>query len=100
MNDYLGVLTIILMAITTYLTRVLAYIGFRNRQLSPTFLSVLESVPGCVLISVIAPAFVDSNPANLVALAVTILLATKYSILPTVLISVAVTALLRHMVGS
>ena len=38
-----------------------------------SFLAVLEAVPGCVLISVIAPRFVSDNPAELLALAITLL---------------------------
>jgi uncharacterized membrane protein len=89
--------TIVLMAATTYLTRVLGYVALRNRTLSPRTLAVLESVPGCVLISVIAPAVVSNQPANLVALAITLLAATRLPILPTVIIGIVATGLLRHL---
>ena len=59
MIDTPTLITIVLMASTTYLTRILGYLALRNRVLSPRMLAVLESVPGCVLISVIAPAFVS-----------------------------------------
>jgi uncharacterized membrane protein len=61
--------------------------------------TVLEAVPGCVLISVIAPAFVSSRPADLLALAITLLAATRLSILPTVLIGVIAAGGLRAVMG-
>jgi uncharacterized membrane protein len=100
MIDAATLATIVLMAASTYLTRVLGYLVLRNRTLSPRMQSVLENVPGCVLISVIAPAFVSERPADLAALAVTLLAATRLSILPTVLIGIAATGLLRHLWGA
>lgn len=100
MIDTPTLLTIVLMALSTYLTRVLGYVALRNRTLSPRMLAVLENVPGCVLISVIAPAFVSDKPANLLALAVTLLAATRLALLPTVLIGVMVTGLLRYWLGA
>jgi uncharacterized membrane protein len=61
--------------------------------------AVMENVPGCVLISVIAPAFVSDQPANLLALAITLLAAIRLSILPTVMIGILSTGLLRHLVS-
>lgn len=98
MTDQHAVLTIVAMAIVTYLTRIVGYAVLRNRTLSPRAKAVMEAVPGCVLISVIAPAFVSDNPANLLALAITLLAAMRFSLLPTVLIGVAATGLLRHLV--
>ena len=66
--DISTVATIVLMASTTYLSRILGYVLLRNRTLSPRMASVMENVPGCVLISVIAPAFVSTRPADLLAL--------------------------------
>jgi uncharacterized membrane protein len=48
---------------------------------------------------VIAPDFVSDNPADLLALAITFLVATRLSMLPTVLIGIASAGLLRHLVG-
>lgn len=99
MTDQLTLLTIVLMAATTYLTRILGYVMLRNRTLSPRMLTVMNNVPGCVLISVIAPAFVSDKPANLLALTITLLAASRLSILPVVVIGVASTGLLRHLLG-
>jgi uncharacterized membrane protein len=92
-------LTIFLMASVTYLTRVGGYVVLRNRTLSPRATAVMEAAPGCVLISVIAPNFVSSNPADLLAIAVTLLAAKRFSMLPTVLIGVASAGLLRQLIG-
>ncbi|AOJ03094.1 hypothetical protein WS70_15720 [Burkholderia mayonis] len=99
MIDVSTLLTIVLMASSTYLSRILGYVVLRNRTLSPRMLSVMENVPGCVLVAVIAPAFVSDKPANLLALAITLLAATRLSILPTVIIGVVSTGLLRHLLG-
>lgn len=96
MNNTLSILTILLMALATYLTRILGYVALRNRTLSPRMQAVMASVPGCVLISVIAPAFVSDRPANLLALAITLVAATRLSILPTVVVGIASAGLLRH----
>ncbi|AWN49639.1 hypothetical protein DK419_27620 [Methylobacterium terrae] len=92
-------LTIGLMALVTYLTRILGYVALRDRALNARTTAVLDAAPGCVLIAVIAPAFVVNRPADLVALAVTLAAATRLPLLPTVLIGVAAAGLLRHLLG-
>ncbi|TPL82411.1 AzlD family protein [Mesorhizobium sp. B2-3-12] len=99
MIDATTVLTIVLMAGVTYLTRIGGYVVLRSRVLSARATAVMEAAPGCVLISVIAPAFVSRNPADLLALAITLAAATRLSMLPTVLIGVAATGVLRHLIG-
>ena len=99
MIDPLTVATIILMAVVTYLTRVSGYLLLRNRTLGPRATAVMEATPGCVLISVIAPHFVSGRPADLVSLAITLLAATRLPVLPTILVGVASTGLLRHLLG-
>jgi uncharacterized membrane protein len=92
-------LTIVLMAAVTYLTRVIGYAGLRNRVLSPRAQAVMGAAPGCVLIAVIAPNFVSDRPADLIALAITVVAAIRFSMLPTVLIGVAAAGLLRLVLG-
>ncbi|CAN7402845.1 AzlD family protein [Mesorhizobium sp. LjRoot246] len=99
MIDSATLLTIVLMAGVTYLTRIGGYVLLRNRTLSARATAVMEAAPGCVLISVIAPAFVSRNPADLLALAITLVAATRLSMLPTVLIGVSAAGLLRHLIG-
>ncbi|WP_336142293.1 AzlD family protein [Erwinia sp. CGal63] len=93
----LTILTIVLMAATTYLTRIAGYLILRDRMLSARTRAILEAAPGCVLITVIAPHFVTTEPANLLALAISLLAAMRFSLLPVVIISVVATALLRYL---
>lgn len=99
MIDPTVLLTIVLMAGVTYLTRIGGYLVLRNRTLGPRATAVVEAAPGCVLISVIAPSFVTNNPADLAALLITLLAATRLSMLPTVLIGIAASGLLRYLLG-
>ena len=99
MIDPMSVLAILAMAAVTYLTRIGGYVVLRNRTLSQRATAVMEAAPGCVLISVIAPDFVSRNPADLAALAITVLAATRLSMLPTVVIGVASAGMLRWLMG-
>lgn len=86
---------ILLVAATTYLTGILGYVLLKNKALSNKQRKILEVVPGCVLISVIAPYFVKDNVADLLAIAITLIAASRFSLLPTVVISMLSAALLR-----
>lgn len=99
MIEPINLLAIVLMASVTYLTRIGGYVMLRNRTLSPRATAVMEAAPGCVLISVIAPDFVSDNPADLAALAITVLAATRLSMLPTVIIAITSAGVLRHLIG-
>ena len=92
-------LTILAMAAATYLTRALGYTVLRNRALGPRARVMMEAAPACVLISVIAPVFATSNPADLLALAITLLAAIRLPMLATVLIGIAAAGVLRHVIG-
>lgn len=74
-------------AATTYLTRILSYLLLKNKTLNNKQRKILEIVLGCVLISVIAPYFVKDNVADLLAIAITFIAASRASRLPTVVIS-------------
>lgn len=91
------VLTVLLMAGVTYLTRILGYMVLHNRVLSPRAKSVMEAAPGCVLISVIAPYFISGSPADLIALALTIVAAMRFPFLGTVAVGVVAAAVLRQV---
>lgn len=99
MIDPLYLSAILLMAAVTYLTRVGGYVLFRDRVMSARMQTVLESAPGCVLIAVIAPHFVSKNPADLIALAITVVAAMRLPMLPTVIIAIASAGLLRYLFG-
>lgn len=98
-TEFLSLLTFAGMACATYLTRVLGFVALRNRQLSARAQAVMEAAPGCVLIAVIAPYIVTDSPADVLALGLTALLATRLSMLPTVLLAVAITGVARHLLG-
>lgn len=99
MIDPIVLLVIVLMASVTYLTRISGYLFLRNKTLSPRLTQVLEAAPGCVLITVIAPDFVSGRPADLIALTLTTIAATRLPILPTVIIAIASAWVLRHLIG-
>ena len=90
-------IAILLIALTTYLTRILGYVLLKNRSLTNKQRQIMEVVPGCVLISVIAPYFVKDNPADLIAMAITLFAASRFSLLPTVVISMLSAAVLRQI---
>lgn len=90
-----AVIAILFIAATTYLTRILGYVLLKNRSLTNKQRQIMEVVPGCVLISVIAPYFVRDNPADMIAIIITLIAASRFSLLPTVAISMASAALLR-----
>ena len=92
------VIAILFIAFTTYLTRVLGYVLLKHKTLSQKQRQILEVVPGCVLISVIAPYFVRDHPADLIALALTLFAATRFGLLPTVAISMVSAAVLRILI--
>lgn len=88
-------LTVLAMASTTYLTRIGGYLFLRNRELTPRARAVLDAAPGCVLVALIAPRFTSTHPADLLALGLTLVAATRLPLLPTVVVGVASAGLLR-----
>lgn len=91
--------TILLMALATYSTRVGGYLLLRNRTLSPRAQAVMDAAPGCVFIAVIAPHFVSPRPADLIALAITLVAATRLPMLATVAVAVGSAGVLRSLIG-
>ncbi len=91
------VIAILLMATVTYLTRIIGFLALRGRDLSPRMKNVLEAIPGCVLISVIAPYFSTTKPQDIIPLAITVLASARFSLLPTVCIAIVSAGLLRHL---
>jgi uncharacterized membrane protein len=99
MIDLWTLSTIVLMALVTYLTRIGGYLVLGSRELSPRTMTMLDTAPGCVLIAVIAPVFVSGRVADLIALSLTTLAATRLPLLPTVLIGVASAGIARSSLG-
>ncbi len=99
MIDPMTLAAILLMAGATYATRISGYLLLGGRQLSARMQSVMDTAPGAVLIAVLAPHYATGRPADLAALALTALAATRFSLLPTVLIGVGSAGLLRALAG-
>jgi uncharacterized membrane protein len=99
MIDGATLLTILAMAAATYSTRALGYAVLRGRTLGRRARVMMEAAPPCVLISVIAPVFATRDPADLLALAITLAAATRLPMLPVVLIGIAAAGLLRQVLG-
>ena len=100
MTSNLTLVTIMAMAVVTYMTRVLGFVLLRGRKLSPMAHEVLSAAPGCVLIAVLAPKFASGQPADLITLGLTIFLATRLPLLPVVVFAVFSSAVLRFLLGS
>ncbi|KFZ37788.1 membrane protein [Shewanella mangrovi] len=92
----MALLTIVAMGMTTYLTRIIGYLALRNRTLNPRLERVMEVVPGCVLIAVIAPVIFSGHISDILAVAITFVAMLRFSLLPTVIIAIVATGLLRH----
>lgn len=99
MIDPTHAVTILLMAGSTFVTRVGGYLFLRQRSFGPRLTRMLDTAPGCVLITVIAPDFVTGRPANQIALAIGIAAATRLSVLPTVILTIAGAGLMRAALG-
>ena len=91
--------TILSMAAVTYMTRISGYLLLGGRELSPRTMTLLDAAPGCVLIAVIAPAFVSGKMADLIALSLTGMAASRLPLLPTVLIGIGTAGVLRNVLG-
>lgn len=98
MISWISFLTILGMLIVTYSTRLLGFFLLKNRKLSQKMARSMEAAPGCVLISVIAPHFVSNKPNELIALIITLFMATRFSMLPTVLVAIATSGILGYFV--
>ena len=89
-------LTVACMALATYLTRIAGWLVLRGRSVGPRLRRVLDASPGCVLLSVIAPAFASADVSDLAPLAVAALAATRLGFLGTVLAGVLAAAFIRQ----
>lgn len=89
-------ITIILMGLTTYWTRLAGYLLLEDKKLSPRIQKVMEAAPGCVLIAVIAPHFVSGKITDIISLAIIILCSMRFGLLGTVLAGVISAGLLRQ----
>lgn len=90
-------IAILLVVLTTYCTRILGYVLLKNKTLSKRQRKILEVIPGCVLILMITPYFLRDDPADLIAIMVTLFVASRFGMLLTILISMASATILRTL---
>ncbi|MDI2113249.1 AzlD family protein [Commensalibacter nepenthis] len=88
-------LTILCMGLVTYLTRISGYLLLRNKNY-PRLIRVLEILPGCVMISLVAPIFVTGKLSDFIAAILTILTAMRFSFLVTLIVGIGSAGILRH----
>ena len=96
MISWASFLTILGMLAATYSPRLIGFLALRHRPLSSRAAAVMEAAPGWVLVAVFAPHFVSDKPHELLALVITLIAASRFSMLPTVLIAVASSGLLGY----
>jgi uncharacterized membrane protein len=89
------------MALVTYLPRATG-IWFAGRmRMSDRLRAWLESLPGAILISMLAPGLAKAGPPEWAATAVTVAVAWRTrGLLPGLLAGVVVVVLLRHLLGT
>ena len=93
------VLTIVLMALVTYLTRIAGLLLADRLVLSGRVRAAFEAIPAAVLTAVIAPTLLTTGIAESVAGVITILVAFRLPVLGTVFVGVASVVLLRSLLG-
>ena len=85
------------MVIATYSTRVIGWLLLRNREVSPRLARVLEAAPACVMMAIVAPSFMTTDPCDLTTLLLTVAVAAKTKSMPiTVIFAVVLNGLLHH----
>jgi uncharacterized membrane protein len=94
-DDATALLTIIGMALVTYLTRIGGDLVLRHRTLGPRMSTALDAVPSAVLTAVIAPSVLAAGPAEAIAGLITVTLAFRLPLLATVMLGVAALVTLR-----
>jgi uncharacterized membrane protein len=97
--DTATVAAIIAMAVVTYATRIAGYALVRRLEPGPRTQAVLDAVPGCVLVAVIAPAIASGRPADALAGAVTLIAALRLPMPAVVLVGIGAAALFRTWLG-
>ncbi len=94
LNEFIVILG---MLAATYSTRLIGWLVLRNRKVSPVMQRMLDAAPVCVMISIAAPAFMTTDPATLVTLLLTVLVAFRFNLAVTIVFAVALNALLQHL---
>ena len=95
----LPVVTILGMALVTYVTRASVLLLGRTVQIPHWLDQVLEALPGAILVSLIAPAIIAAGLKGLIAAAATLIVALmlRGNIVIPMLIGILVTTGLSHL---
>jgi uncharacterized membrane protein len=101
MNPHaVSLLTILGMALATYVSRAAGLMLMRRMTPGPRMERFMRAIPGAILASIIAPSALTAGPAEIIATAVTALTAWRYRNLPLAMLAgVAVVLGLRQFVG-
>jgi uncharacterized membrane protein len=93
------VLTILGMAVVTYVTRASGLLLGRTVRIPHWFDDLLEALPGAILVSLIAPAIIAAGLKGVIAAAATVLAALlmRGNIVVPMLIGILVITGLRHL---
>lgn len=91
------IVAILCMGVITYFTRIIGFLWLRKHQLSARLRAVLEASPCCVMVSVVAPSFVTTDPKVILALLFTIFMAFKFNLAITICSSVIFMAILQQI---
>jgi len=97
--DGTTVLTIVLMGLVTYLTRIAGLFVAGRLSLRGRTKAAFDAIPMSVLTAVIAPTLLTSSVADSLAGIVTILAAFRLPLLGTVVVGVAAVVVLRLAFG-
>lgn len=95
--NWMEMITILCMGSVTYFTRVIGFLWLRKHHLSARLRAVLDASPCCVMVSVVAPSFVTTDPKTILALIFTILMALKFNLAITICSSVLCMAILQQI---
>jgi uncharacterized membrane protein len=97
--DATTVLTIVLMGVVTYLTRIAGLVIAGRFALEGRAKAAFDALPVSVLTAVIAPMLLMSSVADSLAGAVTVIAAFRLPMLGTVIVGVAAAIVLRLVFG-
>jgi len=99
-NEVKIYVTILGMAVVTYLTRISGfYISSRIHNLRPGLARTLSHIPGTIIVSIIAPQIVSGGTPGLIAAAVCMAASLMFKNLIAVMVTGVITiSLLRHFI--
>jgi uncharacterized membrane protein len=92
------VLLILALAVGTYLTRIGGHLVLsRFQRLNPRAEAALDAVPAAVITALVAPAVLAAGIGDAIAAAVTIVLALRLPMIPTLIIAAVTVSVLRAL---